>query len=133
MVNEVRHAVLDCFFWRPKSDGLSIQGVVAFLSPDPLLDHDIVRASVEGGNIGPMPAFESLCAASPVRLKVDKFAQKAPIVEAAVIQQLSRLDATSESNPFLKCERVKWVALDCSRTLLTVSNYPAPLTGGAIA
>ena len=32
--NETRHAVLDCFFWRSKSDGLSIRGAEAFLSAD---------------------------------------------------------------------------------------------------
>jgi len=34
-VNESRHAILDCFFWRSKSDGPSIRGAEAFLSADP--------------------------------------------------------------------------------------------------
>ena len=117
-VYESRHAVLDCFFWRSKSDGLSIWGVEAFLSADPRLDHDIVQVSitVDGGNIGPMPALEALWA--PVRLKMRKFLQKVLEYQATVDQQLSRQDSAREQEPFQEWERVKQIALDCASAVL---------------
>ena len=45
-INEQRYAVLDSFFWQSKTSQIKIQGVEAFLPPDPRLDHDLIRASV---------------------------------------------------------------------------------------
>ncbi len=47
-VNESLHAVLDCFFWRSKTDQLSIADAESFRSPDPRLDHEVVMVSVSG-------------------------------------------------------------------------------------
>ncbi len=93
-VNESRHAILDCFYWRSKSDGPSIRGAEAFLSADPRLDHDIVRVTVDGGNIGPMPSLETL--RTPVRLKMQKFSGKVLEYQTAVTQRLSQPHSVSE-------------------------------------
>ena len=95
-VNESRHAILDCFFWRSKSDGPSIRGAEAFLSADPRLDHDIVRVTVDGGNIGPMPSLETLRVKTPVLLKMQKFSGKVLEYQTAVTQRLSQSDSASE-------------------------------------
>ena len=47
-----------------------------------------------------------------------KFAQKAPEVEAAVVQHLSRPDSPREQDPFREWERVKRIALDCANAVL---------------
>ena len=79
-----------------------------------------VGVTVVGGNIGPMPALKALWA--PVWLKMRKYAQKAPKVEAAVVQQLSLPDSARELDPFLEWERVKRIALNCARAVLGTSG-----------
>ena len=123
-VNESRHAVLDCFFWRSKSDGPSIRGAEAFLSTDPRLDHDIVRVTVDGGNIGPMPSLETLC--TPVRLKMQKFSGKVLEYQTAVTRRLSQPDSASESDSFREWERVKRIALDCAKAVFGTTGGRLP-------
>ena len=67
-VNESRFAVLDSFFWRSKAEQVGIQGVEAFLPPDPRLDHGMLQARVSCDTLGPMPPLEALRA--PVRLRM---------------------------------------------------------------
>ncbi len=48
-VNESRYAVLDSFFWRSKTDQLSITDTESFRPPDPRLDHELARRRGPGG------------------------------------------------------------------------------------
>ena len=113
-VNESRFAVLDSFFWRSKTEQLSITGAQSFRPPDPRLDHEVVVVSVSGESIGKMPPLEALRA--PVRLKMQKFAEKRTEWQAAVTHSLAM--SAPELDCFMELERVKRIALDCARTVL---------------
>jgi hypothetical protein len=72
-VNESRYAVLDSFFWRSKTDQLSITDAESFRPPDPRLDHEVVIVTLAGESVGRMPPLEALRA--PVRLKMRKWGE----------------------------------------------------------
>jgi ribonuclease HI len=113
-VNESRYAVLDCFFWRAKTEQLSIADAESFRSPDPRLDHEGVVVSVSGDSIGKMPPLEAL--RSPIRLKMDRWSEKRTEWQDAVNKSLALL--ATEPDCFQELERVKQIALDCARTVL---------------
>ena len=108
-VNESRYAVLDSFFWRSRTEQLSITGAESFLPPDPRLDHEVVVVSVSGESIGKMPPLEPL--RRPVRLKMQKFAEKRTEWQAAVTRPVGT------GIGFTELERVKQIVLDCARTI----------------
>ncbi len=83
--NGSRYAVLDCFFWRAKTEQLSIAYAESFRSPDPRLDGVVV--SVSGESIGKMPPLETL--RSPIRLKMDRWSEKRTEWQDAVNKSLS--------------------------------------------
>jgi len=116
-VNESRCAVLDCFFWRSRTDKATLQDVEGFLSPDPRLDHDPVRVWVQCDTIGPMPPLEAL--RTPERLKMREWRARKTAWQEAVTHSLSvPAPEVPEGDRFAELERIKRVALDCARTLL---------------
>ena len=113
-VNESRYAVLDSFFWRSKTDQLSIADAESYRPPDPRLDHEVVSVRVSGETIATMPPLEALRA--PIRLKMRQWPEKRSEWQDAVKRSLVLL--TPEPDQFKELERVKQIALDCARTVL---------------
>ena len=66
--------MLDCFFWRSKTDQLTIVDAEAFPSPDQRMDHHGVQICLSGGGIGLMPPLEAL--KKPIRLNMRCWSKK---------------------------------------------------------
>ena len=117
-VNESRYAVLDCFFWRSKTDQTGLVDVEAFLPPDPRLDHDLVRARVKCDTLGPMPPLEAL--RTPVRIRMNNWKQRKDDWQVAVARSLTL--SAPEADQFLELDRAKRIALDCAREVLGITG-----------
>ena len=112
--NESRSAVLDCFFWRSKTDQLTIVDAEAFPSPDPRMDHHGVQICLSGGGIGLMPPLEAL--KKPIRLNMRCWSKKKRNWHNEVKQILDQ-DLPDEDQ-FRVLDHAKHVALDCARSVL---------------
>ncbi len=117
-VMEVLHAVLDCFFWQSRTAELSITNVETWIPSDTRLDHNLVTVNVRAGGrgVGPIPPLEALRA--PVRLLMHRFKMKLSAWQEAVTRSLAFKPQAPVTNYFQELEKVKQVALDCTREVL---------------
>ena len=92
--------------------------MVAYLPPDPRLDHDLVRARVKCDTLGPMPPLEAI--RTPVRIRMHSWQERKDDWQVAVTQSLAL--SAPEEDPFLELDRAKRVALDCAREVLGVTG-----------
>ena len=117
-INESRYAVLDSFFWRSQTSQMEIQGVEAFLPPDPRLDHDILQARVHCDTLGPMPPLEALWV--PERIRMGNWSKKRAEWQQAVTRSLALVPPEADS--FSELDRSKKIAIDCAREVLGVTG-----------
>ena len=112
--NESRSAVLDCFFWRSKTDQLDIVGAEAFPSPDPRMDHHGVQICLLGAGIGLMPPLEAL--KKPTRLNMRCWSKKKRNWHNEVNRILDQ--GMQDQDEFRELDHAKHIALDCARSVL---------------
>ena len=112
--NESRSAVLDCFFWRSKTDQLDIVDAEAFPSPDPRMDHHGVQICLLGAGIGLMPPLEAL--KKPTRLNMRCWSKKKRNWHNEVNRILDQ--GMQDQDEFRELDHAKHIALDCARSVL---------------
>ncbi len=86
-MTEVRHAVLDCFFWQSRTAELSITNVETWIPPDTRLDHCLLSVNAGGRGVGHMPPLEAHRA--PVRLRMHRFTMKQTVWQETVTKSLA--------------------------------------------